>query len=321
MSPFENKNQLRAHLACDLFELLVALDMYEEMSGADIRDLLRDCGIEDERLHIWAGDLMSTDPGEDAVESLLAEYFQHFKLRSTLLADRYPFVVESGLLKKREIVGDPPRYFFILACSKLDMLPQGLRVRGGLYFEKIGAIAARAAFGPTFSIHSLGTNSSEREIKVFSNKKDKMICGVARWLNDRIDEEFFADARGSAGDHGVDIIGRIRVDRLGRGALTILGQCAASSNDTYWKKKRNDVDKFKEVVLFSSDPITCLFIPLFYRKINGDWQNLTGLKKLFLFDRYRMAQVLGEALCEEGIQLLSDLSEGYRKQFEGLAAA
>lgn len=321
MRLFDGKNNLKSHLACDVFELVVWLGLYEELSSADIRDFLRDCGLEDDSLHKWAGDLMSTEAGEDAVDSLISEYFRHFKMRASLIGSAYPFTVENKIISMKRGYQNSPRYLFVLACSRLDALSRSLQVRGGLYFEKIGAIAAKAAFGSQFSVHSLGTSRRESSVRIFSSNKERMFLGLARWLNDSIDEGYLEDAKGSSGDHGVDIIGRIRVDRLGRGALTFLGQCAASSNDEYWKTKRNDVEKMKEIIVFSSEPVTCLFIPLFYRKLGGDWQNLTGLKGLFLFDRCRMASILGEALCDEGERILRELRDGYNSKFEGLAAA
>ena len=114
---------------------------------------------------------------------------------------------------------------------------------------------------------------------------------MARWFGERLDPEFFADAQGRAGDHGVDLVGKLRIDNLAYGCPAFLGQCAASSDEKYWKKKKYDADKVMEVIRFLCDPIRALFVPCFYRKSDGQWHNLTALSKAVLFDRLRLMAV------------------------------
>lgn len=297
-----------------MLELLIAFGIYEELSSADIRDFIRDCGLEDTIIQKWASEITNSEDNEDAVASLIREYFLHFKMRANLMGQHYPFLVSNDLLRPKEgVVANESAYLFLVSCSRLDLLNGSIRTRAGIYFEVIAADAAKMIFGDSFSVHRLGSSKS-MNYRVFSANKEKMIKGLARWFNHPLDEEYYEDARGISGDHGVDIVGRLRCDRMAKGSIAFLGQCAASADDNYWKRKRTDADKIVEVIRFSVRPTVCLFIPLLYRSLGGGWHNLTGLSKVFVVDRYRMKPVLSVGMDASGRALIDEIQRVYSKE-------
>lgn len=290
MDWFEEQRHLQPYMACDVFELLVLTGVYSEMSRADMRDYIRDTGLEDDLLRSRAARLTgAVAADEDAAELLLDSFFVHLRSRARLMRGFYPLQVEGGLLMPLPGASHAKPYTLLLHCSRLDTLQsKALGQEAAMAFEEFSAQIAAIGLGPSFRVHGLGTSNNSSQ-HIFSKSKDKSLRKLAKWFGERVDDDFMLDAAGTSGDHGVDLVGKLNIDRYAFGSPAFLGQCAASSDENYWKKKKYDAEKASEVIRFMCDPIKALFIPCYYRQPDGRWHNMTALSKSVLFDRMRMS--------------------------------
>ncbi len=285
-------------MACDIVEMYILCGIFNEISSADIRDIIRDLGVEDTLLHSRAARITFTENnGEDTVDLLLNDYFTHFALRNRMMGNAYPFFVDGTVLKLKPNFGSRNPYSLFLFCSRLDMLTdKSLSQEMALAFEDICAQVTKSQLGAAFAVHGLGTHSSA-STRLFSTDKRKLIKRLARWLNERVDDYFYSNVTSASGDHGVDLVGRLRAESYAKGSFALMGQCAASSDESYWKKKKQDLDKVTdEVIRFMTPPQKVIYIPCFYRNNSGDWKDPTQMSRMFLCDRPRIAPGANEAM-------------------------
>lgn len=306
VSPFNEPRYFEPYLACDLFEVFLTLGVWDEISSADIRAFFRNSGIEDDDLRKIAGGIVKTDDAEDAVDALIAEYFRRFRRRKIEYGDFYPYAIKNRLIKRASNGADYTVYEALVVLSRLDVARASPRIRLSLRFEGIASNAVSAILGKSFKVHSGGTGSGS-SAHIFSRDKKIKLRRIARWLNYSIDEEFMNDVSDKGGDHGVDVIARLRSDRRSPGSIILFGQCAASNNPDYWKDKYDDARKIEEVIRFPFEPQHALLIPLEYRREDWRWLELTGLKKVLLFDRYRMKEIANDVVSSEVKEILDEI--------------
>lgn len=310
--PFDEERYLHPYLACDLFELMITAGLVEEFSSADIRSFLRNSGISDSDLCEIAGKIQGTFPDEDAVESLISSYFTRFKKRKREYGAAYPFSVKSSSIRRNEACPPFTLYDAMVVLSRMDTLDASTRTNLSLEFESIACVCLSELLGSSFKVHHVGTGGGGSS-HIFSKNKKKRLRRLARWLNYSIDEEHMDDVSDTGGDHGVDLFARLRVDRRTKGALIIIGQCAASNNPDYWKKKIGDGIKTEEVIVFPFSPQHALIIPVEYRRADWRWENITGLKRVLLFDRFRLKgylhQIAGSNISTKLLALRTQLEE------------
>jgi hypothetical protein len=299
-------------MACDIFELHVLCGVQEEISKGDMRDIIRDSGVEDDQLQKRAAAMVLGGlSGEDAVDALLDDYMAHLRSRSRLMGGRYPLEVVGGNLRAKPGHPQADCYGLLVHCSRLDAVSsKKLAERAAMAFEDVSAQVARIGLGDAFKVYGLGT-SAYGASHIFSSNKSKSLRRLARWFHESIDEKFLKAAAGSSGDHGVDIVGKFRMDRLAEGSPAFLGQCAASSDERYWKDKKYDTDKVMEVINFFQLPVKALFVPSYYRNVDGSWFDITNLKNVVVFDRLRLGAIAHPSFVFNHDALLNDLKESF----------
>lgn len=277
-----------------------------------MRDVIRDSGLEDEVLCRRAEKIVGgTVTGEDAIDALLEDYINHFRSRQRLMKSFYPLQVIDGNLTLVAGHSHARIYGLLVHCSRLDALKnKSLAHKAAMSFEDISAQVAQIGLGKAFKVHALGT-SAFGSSKLFSANKSTSLRRLARWFKEALNERFMKAADGVSGDHGVDIVGKMKMERLGDGCAAFLGQCAASSDESYWKKKKYDMDKVMEVIQFFNPPVKALFIPSYYRRGDGSWHNITSMTSVVLFDRMRLAAVTDPQFIFRHDDVLDELNASF----------
>ena len=84
----------------------------------------------------------------------------------------------------------------------------------------------------------------------------------------------------SSGDKGLDIVGVKNFSDKERGSLVVFGQCAAKGLG--WERKVLEAHplNFADYITFSNNPINVVFIPAFYRELDGMFPNIRPCEKL-----------------------------------------
>ena len=244
---------------------------------------MRDTSQSEQLLMSRARGVVGGDVSEETVELLLEEYFKNYRYRKRLFGESYPFDIEDGVLVLNANCETVDIYTFFLLCGNLSFVAPANKSILSVDFERICSLSIAARFGDGAKVENIGTGRSK-----FSSDKRKMLRQLARYLKERIDERFFAPIKSGSGDHGVDLVCLVPLDRQGGGSVSALGQCAASSDDEYWKRKKSDLDKVLEVILFNHQPYKLLLIPVLYRSLDGSFEDETGLKNVILLDRLRL---------------------------------
>lgn len=309
MEAFEQVRHLEPYMACDIIEMYIACGLYTEVSTADVRDMIRDLGVEDGLLYRRAAKITGTENNEeDTVDLLLNDYFTHFELRNRMMGKAYPFITEGTVLKVKPNFGSLDLYSLFLFSSRLDMVhDKAIAHQMALAFEDICAQVTKKQLGGAFAVHALGTHPSA-STKLFSTDKRILIKRLARWLNERIDDYYYQDVTSASGDHGIDLVGKLRAEPYAKGSSALVGQCAASSDETYWKKKKQDLDRItNEVITFMTPPQKVIYIPCFYRDNKGDWKDRTQISKMYLCDRPRIAPGAVEAMIAPYQMLIANM--------------
>lgn len=302
-SDLKTIGKTKPYLFADFCELLVLAGQYEELSKANLHDLLN----ED-----YQPDLDESDPDDDtpAIKSGNAGFerethyvqncFDHLDYRQAALKNLYPFNFHKDLLKlKTDLSLGQVLYLFLLCCSQLGRFNKsdGIRQRCAKTFTSLCAEALKCLLVPTAKVYIFDANSDDRKNIFGTDKRTALIKLVNDYLYETaLEEEILKED--SSGDFGIDIVGIYPFPNdPASGRFAILGQCAAQKEG--WEDKTLEASALalRSLIHFNHDPLNFVFIPLLFRGIDGKWYKPSPLGGCVVVDRLRLLNCLcGHAL-------------------------
>lgn len=298
------KKKTSPYLMADYIEMLCLCAQDNEITLDDIIEkVFHSAETEAEREAIEQEGASLEDEGMEAAytdrqRALASDWFRHLAYRSAAFSDFYPFEigVNSIALKVNACTSRKMQlYLFLLLCSSLRLFSRSDQYYLTSSFETISS-AAFQQYLPTFVVHCFGKSGVARTN--YPNKLSDAIQVLCRNLSGKLacSPSDFGDK--NTGDGGLDIVAwREFEDRLD-GKLICFAQCACSTDE--WEDKLYDIhpDKWDRKIELQNKPSPFIFIPLFYRKADGEWENLLNIGRGVIVDRLRICKLLAAHLPE-----------------------
>jgi hypothetical protein len=280
----------KPYLLADHVEWLVAGDNRAEVSKGDIEleaSILE--GLDPEAVVINPEDTSAPEQrqrGRDRRGTQINDCFDHLEYRARALGDDYLFSVIGDVVRLKKPAGSSDQelvYKFLLACGRSDL---NKRLAGT--FSELCKLAVQRLFGGKAHVFNMDAGAPDRQI-VGTNTKDAARY-LASTLGASVLDEMLEDLPGM-GDGGADIAAALAFKDGAGGHFAVLGQCAASSSEEYWRDKLHQPSRFKNLYHWTVSPILAGFIPVLYRTASGDWANKVNITTL-VFDRLRILNSL-----------------------------
>jgi hypothetical protein len=292
-------HRARPHLLADLAELLlfVGYDAISDLSHASLRVYLKEmpASAEDADDNHPA----ANDPAEkEGTERELEDCWTQLEYREGAFKAFYPFKVDGDRLlwKKKQ---DPKHqiYLFLLACSRLRSFSKSMRQSAAKAFVEIAREAMRSLAGPSFDVRIFDANSDDRKTYYGTDLRVALR---------KLGEDFAAHAihdehinkKDPAGDAGLDLVAIRRFSDSASGHYTILGQAAC--RETEWPAKRFEASPQSMRAFFNllNNPEYIIFIPMCYRRANGEWVDSSSGSGCLVVDRLRLIALLEERMTK-----------------------
>lgn len=262
---------------CDWLEAS-ALFLGEDVTGADVVDLLRENEIYRDQDFAW---------------ELLNDAFAELRMRFRLLGDGYPIRIRGGT----RIVGvqdwrEFPAYAFCLALALPSVYPGWARAFGsdfteqGELFEALTAESIAQSFRD-WTVHPTGWT------KTTPSKLGQIVSDLAAQLGEATGE-LRRWTSANAKEAGLDLLCFRPFPDSRVGIPVYLLQCASGAD---WKAKLKtpDLRIWTKIITFASDPKKALSMP--YALNEADFARHTNVVDGLLLDRHRL---LSPGLHEKG---------------------
>jgi hypothetical protein len=255
-------------ICCDWIEAS-SMFLHEEISGADVVDLLRENEIYADQDFAW---------------ELVNDVVGHLRDRARLLGDGYPIQVSHhGRIVPKGAWADYTAYGFCLLLSLPVAYPAWAEAFGADYnqqgelFEKLTAEAVKASLAG-WTVHSTGwtrsaPNNLTQVVRDVAAMLGESIGEVAKWTKQRAHEA------------GLDLL-CFRAFPDGRvGVPVFLVQCASGGD---WKKKLKtpDLRIWGKAITFASDPKKAFSMP--FALSESDFTFNCNIVDGLLLDRHRL---------------------------------
>jgi hypothetical protein len=270
--------------SADWMELDALRSSEKQTSVASLAKLIRRTGSTD------AIDAPRGDTGSELSQAIAEDAFAEIENRKRACGpEKYPFVVEKGLLR---VKGDPSKSPYILLLLMSVTKPTSGHRGTAALFERICTQATLGYLG--------GSANGVKAVRFGSPRK----VPLAK-LSQAIDDLCLCIAEGGGcrhpqkakhlGDEGLDVVAWRSFPDSKEGKLIVFGQCAAGAIG--WETKLAEMDalafmkKWLRTILIV-EPVRLFFVP---RRIPAaDWEH-AGIDGGILFDRCRIVSCLEES--------------------------
>lgn len=277
---------------------LLCLDSSDRMSTVDdLFDIVHD--LRDER----DGDDSPEDADDDDATALgpderrvawASDLVNHWAFRARMFGEHYPFTVAGGVLRAKlgQRTAAQRLYLFLLLAGSGRYLARPAHSRLTRTFEEVSLQALKQYLPPSATAGLFHRG-------LYIGNLFKKIESLASDLGETCTAKAQDFKRRNVGDGGLDVVAWVRFpgdDDLGRGFLTVFGQCACSPED--WESKQTSVDdrEWRKRIDLQVSPQPVLFIPFCYRAADGSWPSREGLRpNTVLVDRVRIMRLLDPA--------------------------
>ena len=279
----------KPYLLADYAEWLVLSESRSEVSRGDLMmegQLYQDLDIEgDVADHTATG---TQQAKSTRLDTQLDDCFDHLQYRERAFGNGYLFLIKNDVLTARPdnaARGDEALvYRFLLACGRT-----GTKRLVPMAFSELCKLALTRLIGPRGTVYNIDAGSDDRQ-HLGTDTRD-MARLIASTLGCVVVKEH-VDQLSGQGDGGADLVASISFGDGATGHVSILGQCAASEDETYWKNKLAQAKRLLALYTWSHDPIMAAFIPVLYRSGNGTWISQSNVYGSVLFDRLRILNAL-----------------------------
>jgi hypothetical protein len=271
----------KAYLLADYAEWLIASGAKSEVSRGDLM-------VESD---ISQG--LDGEPGNDPLtpkvmqDTQIDDCFDHLEYRASAIGNGYLFSVSKDVLASRspQPAGDASLvYVFLLACGNSVRNPLAYAA-----FSELCKVALQRLLGIRGTVYNIDAGAADRA--TIGTDTRKMAHFLAPILGCSPNQEVIDQLAGQ-GDGGADLAASVGFTDGASGHFSILGQCAASSDEAYWKDKLHQPRRFEALYRWSHSPILAAFVPIVYRSSNGAWISQANVFGAVFFDRLRILQSL-----------------------------
>lgn len=206
--------------------------------------------------------------------------------RCASLKGAYALELNQGVVRRTASINTDAElvYRFLLACSR----PETSQALGDTFTE-LCKLALTRFFGGRASVWNIDARSSDRA--QMGSTTPKVVAFLAPKIGARVKAVPHSQLR-AQGDGGCDLVATFDFNDQALGHLTVLAQCAASSNENYWCNKIAEPKRFAHNYELTAEPQFCMFIPYVYRNTDGSWENEANCSRMLLFDRSRILAAL-----------------------------
>jgi hypothetical protein len=230
------------HDLCDWVELLALLDQAGSVSQDAVADVLMDAGLLGEAPEeYFPGDetFLSEDDmaPDDAPRGYAGELWGVLTARAARMGERYPFVIDGDLIRRRESSwSDTPSFTLMLLVANIaryDLaveLPQANGVSYRQLFERVVQAASQGLFKG--SSVRFGTPRDHDWPVAIEERLQVLADRMGLRLETLQDKILPTD-----NDITVDVVSRMSFGDDGPGSVLLLTQCATGK---HWKSKRGE---------------------------------------------------------------------------------
>ena len=276
----------------DWLELIALTTPDRDSSAQDLITAIRRTGSSDAMLS-GSHDEMPLDETvereEDHLEEVAASALAQIAARKKYLGDRYPFSLDGALTANRDAANTP--YAFLTATTFVGSTNKDSPESAASLFERVSALALVGYLGGQSRARSYDFGFPRRNGPVaFYDAVEDLCqemgegigCGVSR-----PDTAMVKDAK-------LDLVAWVSFGDNRPNQFSVFGQCATGTN---WRDKINELqpEDFCKTWLRKMPAVTpalAFFVP---RQIEeGYWRQAANGDRRILFDRLRIAHLLGE---------------------------
>ena len=301
--PIDSNTQLWA----DFIELNCLVSRAEEITVADIYDLIdnRKGSGEIEMQDFGYDNLKDQSDGYsnsgeifNKTQFQIETYFEILKARNSILDSAYPFKFRTNGIKRLERISNDQLtsphflYIFLLLASNLRYIKKNKQQIVTDSFESICLDALKECLPQQAQAHLFSTKNKDIRSKYAGNNVWNKILLLGKDLGLRIlgrEEDF---SKFSTGENGADIVAWVPTgDELDH-KLMFFCQCTCQVDLSDPKRFSSSPSQWKSVFDFQSTPSNIFFIPHFFKKANGSWENLNHISDVIFFDRSRLCWIL-----------------------------
>jgi len=281
----------RPYLLADYVEWLIANDKRTEVSRGDIANEASILEGLDPETTVDPSALNAAEQRQNRAQKRDAQIddcFDHLEYRARAFGESYIFSIDRDVIKPKrggaattdiELV-----YKFLLACGKSELSKQLSAA-----FSELCKLAVQRFFGGKANVFNVDAGAADRQI-VGTNTRDAARY-LAPYLGATPLEHMLEDLAGT-GDGGADIAAALGFGDGAGGHFAMLGQCAASSSESYWKDKLQQPGRFRSLYQWTVPPLLAGFIPVVYRTASGGWFSKINVQDSLIFDRLRILNAL-----------------------------
>ena len=230
----------REYLWTDYLELLALTEPEGIIMLSDLKDRLN------EELTEVNSEIEPIDDslfnGLDKFERRYIAYFNHFKSRSRLYQEAYPFTVEADcLIRKPQLSESNLAYAYLLCCSNNKYLENGAKATLTSDFELISAAFLKSIKQMSHGPYVFGKNSTNCPSR-YTGPLSSKVSALAEDMGhiDHVQNGTFAPT--NTGDGGVDLIGWDNPWDSTNSQFVYLGNCKCSED---WQETRNPSECLK----------------------------------------------------------------------------
>lgn len=282
-----------AHIWVDYLELLCLINIDGQLSIGDVLDRFRD------RKDITGfhnlGDL--TDPSATSAENRdrergkVGDWFTHLSYRAGILKTSYPFSLDSDgstLLRKDSLTDEQKLYVFFLLASNLRYVTKAHVLTKN--FEQVSLEALKTCLPAGVEAHIFGT-SAQVGSKYYGGTLFDRIRQLANDIGEKATPEEADYSPHNTADDGLDLVAWVPMgDQLNSRPL-IFGQCACTA-DWISKQHTSGFDHWRQRINLKAHPHNMIFIPFFFRRVDGNWHKPQDITAGVLVDRLRLIHLL-----------------------------
>lgn len=272
----------KSHYFCDYVELVALCNSSDPVSVVDIYDRFYD----DERING-----IGTDYGAESNDKWMKRiqcWFDEILVRFNSYGTAYPFVLENGSIRIKEVLGDKCyMYLSLLLSSSLSYINNTSILTSA--FEEITVEAMKTYLFNRAKVYHFGKSSftGSRYSGSLKNKIEKLAVDIKRSII--CDDKVFQ--KHDTGDGGADVVAWLpfendhNIERI----QLFLVQSATGKN---WDTKQDSVTRLKNFINIPENAQNVLFVPYDFRDTDRDFNETTAITAALIFDRQRILNLI-----------------------------
>jgi len=279
------------HAWCDWIEIFCLVNIENRITREDILDRIlhhSDFYDSDQKAR------MSTrSTYKDTWEIRVTDHFSIIDYRASVFADSYPFYIDEdeAICLHQNLNDSQKLYLFLLVAFNRRNFDKSDGTALSTSFELLSLQALKSLLPDHADVFIYGTSATAGDARFTGNPHNKFIQLVDLMRESPHPQIGAEDFPTRGGDSGLDLVGIVPFADFAGGRIIVLGQCAVSQEE--WSGKQFSVSDglWRNRIVFTVPPISMLFMPGCYRRVNGNWFSRLSIASV-LIDRLRMMELI-----------------------------